>query len=762
MDIPPRYIINPHIYLFIYNLLKNIFNKDDNNESDDNFKKKRRNKINLFIGIANEKIYQRIYKNKKNEEKKITEEYSKKNFENIILFLEKQNPVYIGDILNNILIQICGFAMQIEPFETINENIFDNLKANSNDLEKSINFINVGIFKSKAMKDNLSPPFRKPVYSNFLYILFYSYKKKFDIINNKKEFNDFKIMKYIFNYYMDGVNNYFIDDLSKTVNNFLSNELTTKKSSMFFNIHCIKKYLAEEFDIVNKCQEENENEVQSIQLQSSINMTRYFFFTLFVYYKMITDSSMKYSRSNNNEKNKIINTPFTYDIEYGFMNVIYALMITSPIKIIKNIKNVSFRQNNLADIGLFEIGNALLFNKEIELLIYDKNLLRSYYFAYFTYVQRIFENYNIKEITFNNNIYIREDIDIILCEIIKHFKGLRVLSIANNELKSGIKNFCIELKKLYRVNKCQIEELNFNKCALNEESIYELSELLKCKKCKLKSLNLNKNNLKDIPKIFKGISKNKSLVQLYVNKCQINNNMVNKINKIISLHENLEIMDVSKNCIKSSNQLIRLISRSKIIKDNVNPVVEIKITNNHAHLYFLDISQNPLDYLQNKFIENIEDMIPIVNLKILDTSKTILEANPNLYERNIKKNQKDNNDYYKNVKDGFAPFVEKHNKKNIFLNKEIYSLNNNINEIQNLLKKNGYNEEKNNNDGENEKLMENNNKININDGDEKEDEKKNENEVLKNIPKVTSNLDKSRKIVNNLEKQSKQNFYLIV
>ena len=82
--------------------------------------------------------------------------------------------------------------------------------------------------------------------------------------------------------------------------------------------------------------------------------------------------------------------------------------------------------------------------------------------------------------------------------------------------------------------------------------------------------------------------------------------------------------------------------------------------------------------------------------------------------------------------------------------------------FQNLLKKNGYNEEKNNNDGENEKLMENNNKININDGDEKEDEKKNENEVLKNIPKVTSNLDKSRKIANNLEKQSKQNFYLIV
>ena len=42
------------------------------------------------------------------------------------------------------------------------------------------------------------------------------------------------------------------------------------------------------------------------------------------------------------------------------------LMITSPIKTIKNIKNVSFRQNNLADIGLFEIEKFYYLIKELK------------------------------------------------------------------------------------------------------------------------------------------------------------------------------------------------------------------------------------------------------------------------------------------------------------------------------------------------------------------------------------------------------------
>ena len=665
INTPPRSLININIYLYIYNLLKYIFFKvDESKNNENNLNKKRLEKILLFVKISNEKINQRIAKSSNNEKpKEITIEYSKENFENIISFLKQQNQIYIGDILGNILTQICGLAMKIDPYETINENIFNSLKSipskgeqEEKDLDRVRNFINVEIFKDKKMKKNLYPPFNEIVVCPFIYLLFYSYKSNLDIINNHKKFNNYNTMKYIFNYYIDCAKNYFMDNIGKKVNDYLSKEFEIKKLSSFFNIHYFSHDLEKEFDNISKLLDEEEN--KNIIPNSSIDIIRYFFYTLFVYYKTINDNLLKDSKLNINEKNKTVNIPFTYDIECGFMNVVYALMIISPIKTIKNIKHVSFRQNNLADIGIFEIGKALLFNKEIETLNYDKNLTRAYYFSYFIFNQRIFENYNVKKISIYNNIYIREDIDILLCEIIKHFKGLKVINISNNELKSGIKNFCIELKKLYRENKCEIEELNFNKCVLNDESVYELSELLKCKQCKLKSLNLNKNNIKDAPKIFTCIKKNKSLVKLYVNKCLINNDMIKKINKIISLHVNLESIDISKNRIKSSDQLIRLIYRTKIIKrqwlknDDVISIAKEKIINNHKHLLFLDISQNPVDYLQNKFIDYIKDISLLSNLKILDCTKIIFGEYPNLFIK--KKKTPPQTDFYEYVKSNLS------------------------------------------------------------------------------------------------------------
>ena len=660
MNMPPRKIIHPKIYIFIYNLIKYIiFDEDKPQKLENNIKEKRLKKIHDFIGITNE-----IINYSKKEKEKITAieltglttDFSKKNFENIILFLKQQNQIYVGDILDIILTQICGFAIT-GPYETINEHIFDNLKnlKNIEDccLDRVRKSINVEVFKDEKIKQNLYPPFGKMVICPFLYLLFYSYAEKFEIIKGSKKYNDYDTMKYIFNYYIDGLNNYFIDDLGKTINSSLSGILERKQSSSFFNIHYLSKSLLLEFDIINKLLGPHNNDDPLPTSKSPIDLLQYFFFTIFIYNKMITNNLIKYSQSDNNEINKIINIPFTYNMETGNINIYYALMVSSPIKAIKSIKNVLFRQNNIGDVGLFEIGKACLFNKNIEYLNYNNNFLRGYYFAYLTSTQRIFENYNVKQISISNNIYMKEDIDILLCEIIKHFKGLKIISISNNELKSGIKNFCIELKKLYRLNKCEIEELNFNNCMLDDGSIYELSELLKCKKCRLKSLNLNYNNLKDAYKIFKCIKKNKSLVKLYVSQCQINNNMINEINKMISLNLKLEKIDLSNNCIKSSDQLIRLVSRTKEIrnlheKNKDHSFDKKRIIINHVHLFFLNISQNPIDYLQYKFIDKIKDIVSLSNLRILDLSKIILGEDPVLYEEKEKtKNQKH---YYEYVK----------------------------------------------------------------------------------------------------------------
>ena len=674
MNLPSKKIINRYIYLFSYNLIKNIIYDEDNSKKTENIRKnKHLKKIKLFIAIANEKINHRIAKYSSNKEtrklKELTTEYSKENFENIILFLKQQNQIYIGDILDNILIQICGFAMKIDPYETISENIFDNLNSNKGDLEDTERvrkFINVEVFKDTKIRQNLYPPFKSITICPFLYLLFYSYKAKLDVINNNQKYYNYNITKCIFNYYFDNIKNYFINGISKTINSCLSDKLEEEDQSLFFNIHYLAKYLFKEFDKINKLLDENVNDDIKLKQETPIGLIEYFFYILFIYYKTKTDHLINYSKPNNNKENNIINIPFTYDMEYGFINCFYALMVTSPIKTIKNIKHVSFCQNNLGDIGLFEIGKVLIFNKEIETLNYNKNLLRSFYFSYFTYTQRIFKNYTIKKISLNNNIYIKEDFDILLCEIIKIFKGLKVINISNNELKSGIKNFCIELKKLYRENKCEIEELNFDKCIINDESIYELSELLKLKKCKLKILNLNKSNLKDAPKIFKCIKKNKSLLKLYVSNCKINNNMIKIINKIISLSPNLEEIDIAKNCIKSSDHLTRLLNRAKVIVDEHSHLtVKTSIINNSVHLCFLDISQNPIDYFQTKFIDNLKDIIPKSNLKILDCTKIIFGANPLFYEQ--KEKTKSQNDYSEYTKSNFIILNEKNKSDKVKL-----------------------------------------------------------------------------------------------
>ena len=710
MNFPPRKIINRNIYLFIYNLLKYIF------IGEDKLRKNSLEKINLFIKIANRKIYHRIKKSSKNEKttkntKKLTTEYSKENFKNIISFLKQQNPIYVGDILDIILTQIFSFAMQFDHNESMSEKLFHRIKTDSDvDLEKEDlirvkKLINVDMFKDGKMKLNLYPPFDKIEISPFLYLLCYFYKKKFGVINKKERYNNYGKMKYIFNYYIDSVNNYFINDISKKVNNnLLAEEKTNKtnKSNINFNIYYLKKTLVKEIKNIIKQLDEKENNSITPTSKSFKDMIRCFFYTLFVYNKIINNNLIKYSQPNNNEKNKICNIPFSYDIDNSFLNGFNALMVTSPIKVIKNIKGVHFNQNILVDICLFEIGKASLFNKEIETLKYDRNKLRAYYCAYFTFTQRIFENYNIKEISISNNNYITEDIDILLCEIIKHFKNLEIINISNNELKSGIKNFCIELKKLYCVNKCKIEKLNFSNCILDNKSIYELSELLKCKKCKIKSLNLNKNNLKDALKFFTSIKKNKSLEELYVGESKINNNMIKKINKIISLHKNLEEFDLEKNFIKSLDQLTRIVYRSKVIKkclvennNNVNSTKDRKI----LHLNFLNISQNQVDYFSYKFFDHIKNIASSCSLKTLDCSGVFLKAKPDLFDKQPKQQKSKKT---QNEKSSSEIIEIKSDDANLIKDKKI----NIVSESINLIKKN---EELENNNGNNHNREEYNN-----------------------------------------------------
>ena len=630
-NIPPRSLINRNFILFINNLLQRIiFQSKENIDIE--------NKLDSLINIANKRIISRkITKEKKLiDNHHLTKDYKKENMDNIIDFMLNQNIIYGIEILENIIIQLCSRTMNIESTDTVNEYIFDNLKIikdnQSTDPYKFKNWVNLKLFKNENMKKNLNPPFNFYTIDPFCYLLFSIFHKKFEIVNQKKVYNDYDIIKYFHNFSFDGVNNCYIDNYGRRINEKFNDIIDLndiQPTSSLVNIHNFKQMIKYEFDRINQIykNEKNPNQITINSNKTLMNIFEYFFYTVFINSNIQNDPLMKYNTSNDNEQNNIINVPFNYNFDFGFICPFYSLMVTTPLKLDKRIKYVSFKQNNIADIGLFCLGEAVALNLNFETINIDKNLLRSYYLEYFIFALRIFNNYNVKEISLNNNIYLKEDIDIFLCEIIKHFKSLKSLNISNNNIKSGISKFCIQLKELYRSGECELTELNLNKCNLDESSLYELNEVIKCKYCKLKILILNKNCLNK--KFLKSMKKNNSLTKIALNKCSIIDDIVKEINIAISLNKTIESIDLGKNNIKSKNEFLRIIARSKIIETKTN--LKNKNIINDSKIINMDLSQNKIENLDENFILNFKELALQSNSLILDCTKIFLTKNPNNY-----------------------------------------------------------------------------------------------------------------------------------
>ena len=100
-----KLLIDRNMYIFLFELLRFIFIKDNKQEII-------RKKIEFTIKKINNNWIQ-------NKEDYIDSDYSKKNLINIVKFVKQQNYLYAGEIIENILIIIFSFA-----FKTGKENTF--------------------------------------------------------------------------------------------------------------------------------------------------------------------------------------------------------------------------------------------------------------------------------------------------------------------------------------------------------------------------------------------------------------------------------------------------------------------------------------------------------------------------------------------------------------------------------------------------------------------------------------------------------------
>ncbi len=618
-------LIDSTIYSFLFLLIKTIILKGKKTSNSNNFEKH----INDYINKINEEII-------KKEDKYISREYSIKNFKNILGFIKMQNRKYAGDILEGILIYVFSFAFKSERDDHFCKYIFNNMFKFKNEdyLNSTKWFINKKFIpeelnnnKEIYLNDNLFEDIiEKNIHQKYTTIsslLILIFKEKY--VNKKIEKN--KAFDYI---HKNHYNNQLLYNL--IVNDYKKyKELNKEKIEL-------NKY-------INLSLESN---IRYIPLMP---VFRSFLIQIYIYYQ----NNYNAKAIPNEEDEKI---QFEYDLREGRIEGRYSYILYPPIRIEPRITKILVTQNEINELGIFEIGKIILFNKNIKTINCKRTIIRNNHIHYLNEVLGIFDNYGVEELNLSSN-YIKENTKYDLSKLISHLKGLKTLNLSTNYLKNGLSSFLVILKQLYRKKKTKLENLFINSCLLDDTSFYELGELLKCKYCKLKHLYLNNNPIPFNINFLEKIKKNKSLKKLYLNKTEIGNNDANDIMKIIS-NTSINYLYLFKNQIISFNDFLRIIYRTKLIK-NVKEKDDIIMEK--SFLTNLDMSNNDMISRNKNHIILFKKLINETTLKCLDISHI-------LYGLDLKKKIIFGSEY-KNEIDNLISYLEQDKNEYIELIKEI-------------------------------------------------------------------------------------------
>ena len=597
-----KLLIDRDIFISVFKILFYIFIRTNQNI----------NEMNEFVRRINDK-----YNLRANDRLSIY--YRNENLFNIIKFVKKQNSVFANDILENIFILIFSFAFKTSQDCSFGKYIYNNIDRlkNKQNYEFVKWFVREKLRLTEGIKDllkqdvhendNLTNPYQneEPIY-NFIRII---YDKNLASFPKKK-----KIINYI--------NRRNINLIKISANNINSNQNDSTKSS-------ITKTISQSSMISQLFY--NQNIPFAHEKLVLLPFIRSFFISVYIYYQNKNSSLMRYRRNLNNQNN-LEEIPFKYDISEAGIEDKFGRIVMSPLRIEPRLEEIIINKNRLKENAFIELAKILLFNKNINKIYFDHDSFKSYYLDFFNKVIGLFDNYSVKVLNLSFN-YLREDSSEYLANILSHFKGVKAINLSKNDLKNGISSFLITLKKLYRERKINLEKLSLNQCLLDDIAFYELGELLKSKYCKLKYLYLNVNNIPSASNFLKKLKKNKSLVEIYFNENNIDNNDTDCILRIIS-YTNIECLYLYNNKIHDFSQCLRIIYRTKLIKDRNNKeVLEEKIRED-ANLFNLDVSHN-LCYNKNKDkIELIYNLIDDTTLYCLDFTKIIYDEYPEKFTGN--------------------------------------------------------------------------------------------------------------------------------
>ena len=641
-----KLLIDKTLYIFLFKLLYAIF-----------FKVNKKSKG--FLELQKEIDY--INKNAiKNKSMEISTKYEIRNINNIYLFVYSQNNKYRSNILENILIVIFSFAFKIEKensfgkylyndisklkdksnndlLEWINQNKFNedheeftNLKEIfSEDIEEGIKF-DYQTQKNKGDKKNLD--------KCFFYLLVNIFQGRISNINYKKKFfkylyrnnSDKKILK-------NNIEN-------KEADSFMISSLITISQTELASNYLFNDYINKDNVLIKNYMKIRNTDMKPIKS---------LFTSVYIYYQNKHYPLIKY-QYRENEDNKII-----FDLSEAGIDIKFSGIIYSPLRVEPNLAEIKLSHNNFKQNGLIECAITLLFNnKNIKKVDLNHSVIMSEYIDYFNFQLGLFDNYSIEVLNLEVN-HLEGKHSEFLSILLSHLKKLKTLNLSCNTLKSGA-SFIIMLKDLYRQGKTNLENINLNKCALDDISFYELGELLKCKYCKLKKLYLSKNYIPSCTNFLKKLKRNKSLIEIHLSNCELGNNDTKDLMEVIS-NTNIENLYLYKNEISDFSQLLRIIYRTKL-------VTKEKIDNlfiGNSYLYNLDLSSNDCFNKNIDKIELLKNGIKHITLFCLDISKV-------LYGRQIDEFMKNkSNNIYKSYVESLKNELEKDLKENNKIIKKI-------------------------------------------------------------------------------------------
>ena len=599
----------------------------------------------LLLELSEEKFL----KKNKNVDELINEKkpsFSIEYYQFILKYLEKitKKKQYIPDILEFCIINSLSYFFYVESGHTINIYLYDNF----NKIKRGKTFDT--LLKSTFISEVLNPLFSDFIKENKENTFneekceFIDDKDKKQIIpiNTKyiqlfnglgKKNNVNEIIKNFFNNFNDNIMNLF-----KVINE--QSPIANKISPLIYLGIQIK------FNKLKYIYEQHQSEMTEDFIKYLFNQIRILYYNpksafKYIYYILFTVFEIR-----NSTQISLKNVPYKYDISQAFLEFDASFIMASAMKYDTRIKSIIFNQNRFGEIGLYETAKNLLFNQNITTVNIGQMNITAQHLKFFNL--GLTENHSVIDFNLNNNIKITESSGKEIANILTKFPKLSILNLNKCKIGSGLKYILESIKNQFNITK-----LYLSKTSMDQVSIKVLCEIVQNYKCKIKILSINNCNFNNKMgrKFLQIMCRNKSIEELYMYNCNLNDSFFNEISQLI-ISGNLNVVSFYKNNITNFETILKIISlttfnsfKAKNLDEKKENMLDNQLTN-------LDLSVNPIEKetIDQRHIDIFENICENINLDILDVSQTINGENPKLPKEN-ESIKNENNDEDVEMKD---------------------------------------------------------------------------------------------------------------